>query len=56
MRRELRDKLSIYVPLRRAAKRPVERLIKLGQQRRRSVNSLVVEAILEFLDREEEGR
>jgi len=33
--------------------RPVERLIKLGKKKDRSVNYLVVEAILEYLEREE---
>jgi len=47
------DKLSIYVPQKNLSNRPVERLIKLGEKRDRSVNYLVVQAILEFLDREE---
>jgi len=51
--KRLVDKLSIYVPKKALAKRPAERLIKLGQSRDRSVNYLVVEAILDYLEREE---
>jgi hypothetical protein len=47
------DKLSIYIPQRRQGESPVERLIKLGEKRDRSVNYLVVEAIIEYLSREE---
>jgi len=35
------------------ALKPVERLMKLGEKLDRSVNYLVVEAILQYLDREE---
>jgi predicted transcriptional regulator len=52
-RKELLDKMSIYVPQSKIEQRPVERLIKLGQKQDRSVNYLVVEAILQYLDREE---
>jgi hypothetical protein len=52
-RRELVGKLSIYIPQSKMKQRPVERLIELGKQRDRSVNYLVVEAILQYLDREE---
>ena len=51
--KELLDKMSIYVPQGKIDKKPVERLIKLGKKRDRSVNYLVVEAILEYLNREE---
>jgi len=47
------DKLSIYIPQRKMEEKPVERLIDLGQKRDRSVNYLVVEAIIQYLDREE---
>ena len=52
-RKELTDKLSIYIPQSKIQQKPVERLIKLGEKKDRSVNYLVVEAILEYLDREE---
>ena len=52
-RKELTDKLSIYIPQVKIAKQPVERLISLGKKKDRSVNYLVVEAIIEYLDKEE---
>ena len=51
--KELTDKLSVYVPQSKIDQKPVERLIKLGAKVDRSVNYLVVEAILQYLDREE---
>ena len=53
MPKRLLDKLSIYVPQGRLEERPVERLITLSEKKDRSVNYLVVEAILEYLKREE---
>jgi hypothetical protein len=50
------DKMSIYIPQGKLKERPVERLMKLGEKRDRSVNYLVVQAILEYLQREEERR
>ena len=47
------DKISIYIPLARQTEKPVQRLIKLGQKRDRSINYLVVDAIIEYLEREE---
>jgi len=47
------DIISIYIPQNRRQEKPVERLIKLGEKKDRSVNYLVVEAILEYLKREE---
>lgn len=52
-RKEIFDKLSIYIPQSKQAEKPVERLIKLSEKKDRSVNYLVVEAILEYLKREE---
>jgi predicted transcriptional regulator len=52
--KQLMDKLSIYIPQSKMAQKSVERLIALGKKRDRSVNYLVVEAILEYLEREEE--
>lgn len=53
MPKELLDKISIYVPKGKIDQRPVERLLKLAEAKDRSVNYLVVEAILEYLKREE---
>ena len=46
------DKLSIYIPQSKQAERPVQRLIKLGEKKDRSINYLAVEAILEYLEKE----
>jgi len=45
--------LSIYIPKGKLAKRPIERLERLGRKLDRSINYLVVEAIMQYLDREE---
>lgn len=47
------DKVSVYVPQAKLEERPVERLIALAEKRDRSVNYLVIEAILQYLVREE---
>jgi len=45
--------LSVYISRAKAKERPIQRLTHLARQRDRSVNYLIVEAILEYLDREE---
>jgi hypothetical protein len=50
---EVRDKLSIYIPQEKMKEKPVDRLMKLGKERDRSVNYLVVQALVEYLEREE---
>jgi len=52
-KKELVDKLSIYVPKSKSGMQPVARLMKIGAKKDRSINYLVVEAILEYLEREE---
>ena len=52
-KKEILDKISIYVPQRKMAEKPVERLIRLSEKRDRSINYLVVDAILQYLKREE---
>ena len=52
-RKTISDKISIYVPSKKADLNLVERLVKLGEKRDRSVNYLVVKAIEEYLEREE---
>ena len=47
------DTVSVYVPKSKQNQRPIERLLKLAEKEDRSVNYLVVEAILEYLKREE---
>jgi len=52
-KKELLDKMSIYIPQRKLEAEPIKRLIALGEKRDRSINYLVVEAIIQYLDREE---
>ncbi len=52
-KKEILDKLSIYIPQKKMEERPVERLIRLGEKRDRSINYLVVDAIVQYLEREE---
>ena len=47
------DKMSIYIPQDKQKQRLIERLKALGEKRDRSVNYLVVEAILQYLGGEE---
>jgi len=53
VRKQLLDKMSIYIPQGKKHLQPVERLNALGKKKDRSVNDMVVEAILQYLDREE---
>ena len=50
--KQVLDKLSIYIPQAKQLLKPVERLIKLSDRKDRSINYLVVEAILDYLGRE----
>ena len=51
--KQIFDRLSMYIPQKKMEEKPVERLIRLGEKKDRSINYMVVEAILEYLDREE---
>ena len=51
--KQISDKLSVYIPQKKMEEKPVERLIRLGEKKDRSINYMVVEAILEYLRREE---
>ena len=52
--RKTLDKISIYIPQDKAAKYNVmARLRKLAEKKDRSINYLVVQAIIQYLDREE---
>jgi len=44
--------ISLYVPEKAQRQQVIERLTQLGEKRDRSVNYLVVEAILQYLDRQ----
>lgn len=45
--------LSIYIPKSKLDRKPIERLERLATRVDRSINYLVVDAILQYLDREE---
>jgi len=53
LKRKILDKLSIYIPQGKMKEKPVQRLIKLSNKKDCSINYLVVEAIMEYLKREE---
>ena len=44
--------LSIYIPKTKSGKKPIERLKALSKEKDRSLNYLIVEAILQYLDHE----
>lgn len=48
--------LSIYIPKSKLEKKPIDRLERLAKKVDRSINYLVVEAILQYLDREEKRK
>jgi len=52
-KKEILDKISVYIPQKKMKEKLVERLIQLGEKRDRSINYMVVDAILEYLSREE---
>ena len=52
-KKEILDKLSIYIPQKKMEEKPVERLIRLGNKKDRSINYMVVDAIIQYLNREE---
>ena len=52
-RKQEMDKISIYITQTKRDEHIVERLIKLGAKRDRSVNYLVIEALVQFLESEE---
>jgi peptide subunit release factor 1 (eRF1) len=45
--------ISVYIPEKAQKQKVIERLRTLGEKRDRSLNYLVVDAILQYLDREE---
>lgn len=54
MQKQTLDKVSIYVPKNKIENRPIERLAKLADKQDRSVSYLAVEAILDYLNEEEQ--
>jgi predicted transcriptional regulator len=46
-----KNTMSIYIPQQKSAERVIERLSHVADRKDRSVNYVIVEAILEYLDR-----
>lgn len=53
-KKKLLDRLAIHFPNEKLVKRPVERLIRISKLRDRSINYLAMEAIFDYLDKEED--
>jgi len=53
MAKKILNRISAVIPQSKMAQKPVQRLMKLGEKKDRSINYLVVEAILQYLKREE---
>jgi len=53
VKKRVLNRISISIPQSKLAEKPVERLLKIAAKKDRSPNYLVVEAILEYLKREE---
>jgi len=49
-----RKLMSIYIPQKHLSRDPVSRLRELGRKKDRSIDYLVMEAIFEYLKREEQ--
>ena len=48
--------LSIYIPKSKLDRKPIERLDRLAKKLDRSINYLVVEAIVQYLDKDEKKK
>ncbi|MEI6170904.1 MAG: ribbon-helix-helix protein, CopG family [bacterium] len=48
--------LSIYIPKSKLDRKPIDRLDRLAKKLDRSINYLVVEAIVQYLDKEEKKK
>jgi hypothetical protein len=46
--------LSVYIPTRKQPLRPIERLSSLSRSRSQPINHLAIDAILQYLDQEEQ--
>ncbi len=53
MAKKILDRISVVIPQSKMDQKPVQRVMKLSEKKDRSINYLVVEAILEYLNREE---
>lgn len=48
------DRISIYVPQSKRGQKPLERLSKVAKKKDRSLNYVVIQAILDYVEREEQ--
>lgn len=46
-------RISIYVPKNKQGEEPLKRLHRLGEQRDRSLNYMIIAAIVDYVEREE---
>jgi hypothetical protein len=49
-------RISIYIPQNKQKDKPLERLYKLAQTRDRSLNYMILEAVLTYVEREEKKK
>ena len=54
--KQVLDKLSIHIPQKKTREKPVEQQGRLGRKRDRSVNYLVVEAIMQYVEKEDKKK
>ena len=47
------DRISIYVPQNKREQKPLERISEVARRQDRSLNYVVIQAILEYVEREE---
>jgi len=47
------DRISIYVPLNKRDQKPLERLAKVAKKQDRSMNYVIIQAILNYVEHEE---
>jgi len=53
---ERKDQLTIYIPQSKRDKNIVERLNEIAEEEDRSVNYLTIQAIIEYLEKEEKDQ
>jgi len=46
-------RISIYIPKRFQSQNPLERIYKIGKKDDRSLNYMIVKAVLDYVEREE---
>lgn len=49
-------RISIYVPKDKQKEKPLERLFKMGQKQDRSLNYMIIQAVQDYVEREEKKK